>query len=159
LLDVFSAFQEIYTDSRLILIGIGALEESVKEQADTLGLSEKVFFLGERGDVNQILQAMDCFVMPSLFEGLPFVLVEAQSAGLPCVVSNTVDRNVKLTDILSFLSLEESSEVWAKEVSRAMTGERKDTSKQIIDAGFSIEQTVSKLVLVYDGIGKEVGSR
>ena len=159
LLEIFDKFLMIEKNSRLMLIGIGALEESIMSKATEMGLSDKVLFLRERSDVPQLLQAMDCFVMPSLYEGLPFVLVEAQAAGLPCVVSDTVDKHAKLTDILSFMSLESSSDIWARQANILMNNPRKDTSAQIVASGYSIEQTVNNLEKIYDGHGTIVGSR
>lgn len=92
---------------KLILIGSGEEEEACKEQVSNLGLDQRVIFYGLSSNVNDLLQAMDAFVLPSKYEGFPLVIVEAQASDLSCFVSNNVSNEVKLTDKLSFFDLEE----------------------------------------------------
>lgn len=116
LLEVFAALLKERSDARLLLAGTGELETAVKERAAAMGLSEKVSFLGSREDLNELYQAMDIFVMPSLYEGFPGVGVEAQFAGLPCVFSDRITRELAFTERCSFLPLEGGAELWVREI-------------------------------------------
>ena len=152
LLDVFARFLLKNSDSYLILIGVGSLFEEVKEKADKLGVIDKVMFMGERSDVNVLLQAMDIFVMPSIFEGQPFVLIEAQCAGLPCLVSDVVNKDICLTDNVKTVSLLLSADEWALKVEQLLsTFIRKDQSEIVEKQGYSIASTIKYLENVYEG--------
>ena len=113
LLDIFKKIVEKKSDAILILVGTGKLLNQVKEKSEKLNLQEKVLFMGERNDVNNLLQAMDGFIFPSIYEGLPFTLIEAQAAGLPILASDTVSEDVKITDCIEFCSLNISPSEWA----------------------------------------------
>ncbi len=114
LLDVFAEVLREGTDAVLVLAGDGPQRPEVEAKAGDLGIAERVRFLGQRGDANRLYQAFDVFCLPSLYEGLGIVAVEAQAAGLPCVLSTEVPKDVALTDQCSFLNLEEPVYVWAK---------------------------------------------
>lgn len=88
--------------------------DEIKQKVTSLGLQNDVLFLGFRNDINELMQAMDVFVLPSLWEGLPFTLVEAQAAGLPCVISDVVSDESIVTDLIKKESLKQSAEIWAK---------------------------------------------
>ena len=149
IIDIFASFANT-NNAKLMLIGIGALESMIKEKVKSLHLEDKVMFLRERSDVKDLLQAMDLFIMPSIFEGLPFVLVEAQASGLPCLVSKNVDPNVKITPSLELLSIDDSPEYWSHMMERVLElYKRKSTDSYIIDRGFAIEETVSIIEKVY----------
>lgn len=150
LLEAFLQYREVQNDSVLMLVGKGSTKASVEKKVRELNLEDIVMFLGERTDVPQLLQAMDLFVMPSLFEGLPYVLVEAQAAGLPCVVSDTVDPLVKITPNVEFMSLSRSADEWAEAFLRMLENFRRvKTDQYVIDNGFSIERTAKKLEALY----------
>ena len=87
----------------LLLVGVGEKEEEIKKQVEGFGLGKKVKFLGNRADVNELYQVMDIFVMPSFFEGVPVVGIEAQFAGLPCIFSDKVPKEVKFNQKIDFL--------------------------------------------------------
>lgn len=144
LLDIFHAVLKKRPDSELWLIGQGELKEVVQEKAVQLGIADKVKFMGVRRDVQNLLQAMDCFVLPSLFEGLPVVAVEAQAAGLPCYLAgNGTTRQARLTDRCHFLQLEDSPEVWADAIIQGDV-ERIDTYDQIVQAGFELKNAAKQ---------------
>lgn len=124
LLDVFSQVLRMKPDSVLLLVGTGELEQKIRNMVERRGLSDHVRFLGNRSDVNDLYQSMDVFVMPSLYEGLPLVGVEAQFAGLPCVFSDSISREVQFTKKCCFLGLDQGTEVWAKSVIQLGTTER-----------------------------------
>lgn len=123
LLDAFAAFHQQCPESVLLLVGEGANREMLSQKALALKISEAVRFLGHRSDVPQLLQAMDLFVMPSRFEGLPIAVVEAQVSGLPCVVSDSLPREVKFRDDVDYLPID-GIEGWSKAM--AHYRERKD---------------------------------
>ena len=91
-------------------------EEKIHEKVRNLGLNEKVMFLGVREDIPELMQAMDVFVFPSLFEGLPVTLIEAQAAGLPCVVSGTITKEIDIAENIAFITLEKSTKEWAGKI-------------------------------------------
>ena len=111
LVEVFYEFQKTLPNSALLLIGEGPLMKSVKEQTRSLGLKDKVVFLGRRTDVADLYNVMDTFLLPSLFEGLGVVLIEAQANGLPCVASSCVPDEADVEGI-TFVSLKQSVEEW-----------------------------------------------
>ena len=150
LVEVFAHYAEHHPDSLLMLIGTGETRTIVEEKVNDLRLTKKVLFLGERFDVSNLLQAMDAFLMPSLFEGLPFVLVEAQAAGLPCLVSDTIDQNAKITPHLAFLSLNQSAAAWAEATEILLTQHQRGVSDEyIIGNGYGIGETVRRLETIY----------
>jgi glycosyltransferase involved in cell wall biosynthesis len=110
LIDIFKEVQEREPDSLLVLAGEGHLRKAVEQKVKSLGLSEHVRFLGVREDVADLFQSFDLFLFPSLFEGLPVVLVEAQAAGLNCIVSDTITKETDITGRLKFKSLNDSPE-------------------------------------------------
>lgn len=112
LIDIFNELLKIEPNSILLLVGVGEKEEEVRRQIKKLGIDEKVRFLGNRSDVNELYQAMDVFVMPSFFEGIPVVGVEAQFADLPCVFSDKVPEEVKFHSNVIFVKLNEDIETW-----------------------------------------------
>ena len=118
LIRIFKALHEKRPDAVLLLVGQGIRFEDVKRQVKEEGLSDAVRFLGRREDVDRVLQAMDVFLLPSHFEGLPTVGIEAQCTGLPCVISDSVTEETRISDRCSFISLKESPEHWADEVIR-----------------------------------------
>lgn len=113
LIDVFEKIVEKRSNSHLILIGEGSLEGKIKDKVDNLRLQSKVSFLGLREDIPQLLKAMDVFLMPSLYEGLPISAVEAQAANLKIVLSTEVSKETALSENIQFVSLETSAESWA----------------------------------------------
>ena len=116
LIEIFNELLRIESNSILLLVGVGEKEEEVRKQILKFGIDEKVRFLGNRSDVNELYQAMDVFVMPSFFEGIPVVGVEAQFADLPCVFSNKVPKEVAFSKRCKFISLKNNASNWAKEV-------------------------------------------
>lgn len=126
-------------DAHLVLCGEGPLMNEVKSLVNSKGIEDKVSFLGLRKDMPDLFQAMDVFVMPSLFEGLPFVLVEAQASGIPCIVSNTVSSEAKLTDILEYVNLEANPEIWAQKIVAYFTYNKVSKKEQLDEKGFLID--------------------
>lgn len=138
LLEIFAEYKKKNPQSVLLLIGEGSLMDSVKKQATDLGLLSDVLFLGARNDVCELMQAMDLFLLPSVFEGLPIVAVEAQAAGLPCVLADTITRQVAITDMVVFESLEAPKKEWVRKMDEAMEKGRRDQSEKVKGAGYDI---------------------
>jgi glycosyltransferase involved in cell wall biosynthesis len=137
LLDIFKAVNTILPDSILILVGEGSLRISIEEKIKKLGLNGKVKMLGSRNDVNELLKGFDVFVMPSLFEGLPVSLVEAQASTLPCIISDTITREIDLgLGLVKFVSLDRAPEYWAKIIIDNFQGNRNIPTDMLIERGF-----------------------
>lgn len=137
-------------DVQVVFIGDGELRTQVAEQIEKDHLSERVRLLGARDDVNRWYSALDCLMMPSLFEGLPFVLVEAQAAGLPCVVSSTVSRDANIAGLVEYVPLQEPAESWAQTILRACQKPRCDAAQKLVDAGYSIEDTAREVTAIIE---------
>ena len=139
LLDVFRQLLVTKPESVLLLVGIGELETDVRQKAYELGISDKIIFAGIRTDVNELLMAMDVLVFPSLYEGMPNVVIEAQATGLPCIVSDTITKQVQITDLVKFESLG-NVEKWTEEILNIDLN-RRSRIDEIIEKGYSIEKT------------------
>ncbi|GLI56914.1 glycosyl transferase family 1 [Propionigenium maris DSM 9537] len=140
LVDIFNEIQKQHKNSKLLLIGRGKLENDIKEKVSKLGLEDKVLFLGVREDISKLMQAMDVFVMPSHFEGLPVVGVEAQAAGLKCIFSDKITDEADILKTNSFLDLSEGATYWSNEILKYKDGYgRKSTKKEIVDRGYDIK--------------------
>lgn len=150
LVEIFAALYRIRPDSRLLLVGIGEHMDAIREKVSNLGLQDKVVFAGLRRDVADVMQAMDVFVMPSRYEGLPLVSIEAQGAGLPCVFSENVTREVSVTPNTQFCSLEKPADVWAEIILNSLEGfERRDTTALLAQAGYDIRLVAQHLQEFY----------
>lgn len=151
LIDLFEVYVKSNPNSILLLAGEGELLEEIEEKVKSKGLSEKVKFLGLRGDICRILQAMDVFLLPSKFEGLPVVLVEAQAAGVPCIVADTVPPEADLgCGLMQFLSIADA-EQWAQVINKT-NPEHKQTSCQVAAAGYDVKATADWLEEFYCGM-------
>lgn len=139
-LEVFAEILKNRPDARLLLVGDGQLRRQIEEQARLSGIEQAVVFAGLRRDVPRVLQAMDVFVFPSLFEGFGIVALEAQAAGLPCLISDKVPLECQKTDLVCQLPLTESPEVWAQAVLAAATQPRKDKTEAVRKSGFDIRE-------------------
>ncbi len=150
MLDVFSELLKTRPNSRLLFVGGGKLLEETKTNAIQMGIADKVIFAGIRQDTPDLLCAMDVFMFPSVFEGFGMVLIEAQSAGLPCFVSNTFPKAAIVSDKVKILSLDSSADNWAMEISEANTSlPRNDAYKLIINSGFDIIENTKNLEKTY----------
>lgn len=145
LLDIFQEIHKQEPNSILLLVGTGGLMDAVREKAQNLGFQDSVHLIGDRKDVYRVMQAMDIFVLPSLFEGLPVTMVEAQAAGLPCFISDKVPLECKITDQVIQIPLKAPAEQWAKQILAVRNAERKDTYTEIAAAGFDIVASAKRL--------------
>lgn len=146
LIDIFKEVYKNDNNSILLLVGVGELEGKVKDKVKRLGLTKVVKFLGLRNDIPDLLQAVDVFVFPSLFEGLPVTLVEAQASGLPCIVSENITDEVKLTENIKYLNLRDDVSIWAKYILKyKYEFIRKNMYKTIAMKDFDIVKNASKI--------------
>lgn len=150
LLDVFAAVCEKRPDAVLLLLGEGEDRPAMEERCKQLGIGDKVRFMGNCRDTERYYQAMDIFLLPSFFEGLPGVLVEAQAAGLRCFVSDAVTREAKATDLVSYLSIQQPAKNWAEEILKRAEYERRDTSHELTAAGFNVYTQAGGYSLFYE---------
>lgn len=153
IIDVFNKVYAKNNDARLLLVGDGGLKEELQKQVQDLRLQNAVNFLGLRSDVENILQAMDVFLFPSLYEGLPVTLIEAQAAGLKCIVSDQISAEVKITDLIEFIPLTEPVSYWAEQVLKYgniyNASFRGDTYKQIVQSNYDIRKNAAYLANFY----------
>lgn len=148
LIDIFAELCK-KEDAMLISCGEGPLWEEIKNYAKEKNVDDKILFLGMRTDIPELLQAIDVIVFPSLFEGLPFSLVEAQAGGLPCLISDTIGKETKITDLVKFFSLNEDAEAWANEIIKYKDYKKVTKRSQLEEKGFSsdaIEHKIKSLV-------------
>lgn len=150
LLDIFAEVAKRRDDAMLVLIGIGSLMEAMKQKASVLGIADRVLFLGFRDDRNRIMQAMDSFVFPSLFEGLSVVLIEAQASGLPVFASDSTTREVAYSQRMHFLPLEKVASFWADEILGDVCAVREDMAEKLEKSGFDINAMVDALYELYN---------
>ncbi len=157
LLDIFYELKKQAGNAVLVLTGDGPLRPEMEKKAAGLGLSESVIFTGIRSDVPELMQAMDVFVFPSLYEGVPVSLVEAQAAGLPCVVSDAVPKECRQTDLVEQLSLNEPGTVWMERILNHRAGIHMNRIGEIIRAGYDIRTNAAWLQNYYMERFKEIG--
>lgn len=140
-------------DSVLLLIGKGHLLKETQEYVKSLNLQDSVIFLGVRNDVDQLLMAMDVLIMPSLYEGLPFVAIEAQAASLPILISDTVSAEVYITDLVHTVELNAADDIWASQIDLVYKTENERATdayqEQLDSAGYSIEAVCKQIEGLY----------
>lgn len=134
---------------KAVFVGEGSLKDEIIKLAYDLGIADHISFLGSRSDVNELLQAFDVFLMPSLYEGLPVSVIEAQAAGLPCVLSDAIDKACDITGNVQFLSLNQPIDDWCRAIERASHIHRKDMMNEIIKAGYDVHDNLKKLLPLY----------
>ncbi len=146
---IIEIFKELYSKNknyRLVLIGTGNTEEKIKEKVKSLNLQEVVKFLGVRKDVKNLLQGFDIFILPSIFEGLPVTLVEAQGAGLKCFISDTITKEIDLEcGLTEFISLNKSSQEWAEIIDKKRDYIRRDTIDSLKSHGYDMTENAKNL--------------
>lgn len=149
LIDLFARWRNSHTNSVLILVGDGPEKIKLKEKVNSLGLNDYVFFMGNRDDVNILLMAMDIFVFPSMHEGFPISLIEAQIVKLPCLVSDTVTYEAKLNDNVSYASLNAPYEEWIEKIEHLLTYDRNSIDISKIKSRFGINSVGCVLEEIY----------
>lgn len=136
LIDIFSEIYKQNPNAHLLLLGVGELEEKIRKKVKNLNLTQAVSFMGSCQRVQEFYQVFDVFILPSLYEGLPCVAVEAQGTGLPCFFSDTIARETSICNS-EFLSLQQSPKEWATIIlKKTRDFKRKDEAASIRKAGF-----------------------
>ena len=140
-IDVFVKILEKNSCAIFLLIGTGELYHNIKKYVDALGITDRVIFAGVRKDVSELMMAMDSLVFPSFYEGMPNVVIEAQTTGLPCLVSDTITEECKVTDKVEFLSLKNSALEWANKALSMINNDtkREDYAGKMKVAGYDIK--------------------
>ena len=147
IIDIYNAYFKINKNSALVLIGVGELEKKIKEKINELNLNDNVLMLGLRNDVADLYQAMDLFLMSSIYEGLPLTGIEAQESGLCCLFSDTITKEVKISNNIKFLSLSDSCEKWAEEIAKSENYDRLNV--EMHDSLFDIKNLAKRLEKFY----------
>ena len=129
LVELFAEYHTSNPNSKLLLVGDGELLENVKQQVERLGIREAVIATGNRANTQDYYQAMDVFVFPSLWEGLPVSVVEAQASGLKCLLSDVITRDVSLTDQVIYLRLKDRDQ-WLENIKKAQAEGRAGLTKE-----------------------------
>lgn len=155
LIEVFRRIKNINKNSKMLLVGNGKEFENIKAKVISLGMEKDVIFTGVRPDVNRLLQAMDVFVFPSLYEGLPVTMIEAQAAGLQCVISDKVpNESIIAEGMVTVKKLSDSAEEWAECILSKKDLEREDVSCDIKKHGYDIKSAAKRLEEFYIGKAK-----
>lgn len=149
LIDIFEGIYQLNNKAVLLLIGEGELKEKIEEKVKKLGLDKSVMFLGIRDDVNKLMQAMDVFVLPSNYEGLPVVGIEAQATGIKCFFSENITKEVILTENVSMISIQNNKEQWINEIVAFKQYDRRDLSNKIIKHGYDIKEIAKEMENYY----------
>lgn len=150
LLDVFNEVHKKNKNAVLLLVGEGELETEIRRKTGDYDLDSNVVFYGMSHEVNELYQAMDCFVFPSYSEGLGIAAIEAQASGLKTLCSDTVPGDAGITGLFESMSLSDTAEAWADRILSYNNGyERADTSEQIKNAGYDIRKSAKQLEEIY----------
>ena len=144
LIDVFKKVLEKEPNSKLILIGTGELVSKIKQYVINSGISDLVLFMGVRNDIPALLSAMDILVMPSLYEGMPNTVIEAQATSLPCVILDSITRLADITGLVKYVSLSDSKLMWAETILEMINTTRKSRKTDLQVAGYDINQMVTR---------------
>mgnify|MGYP004626139113 CR=1 FL=1 len=145
LLEVFSEYLKINGKSILMLVGGGELESAIKQKASELGISDKIIFTGVRSDIPALLSAMDVFAFPSLYEGMPNTVIEAQATGLPCLIADTITREADITGLVHYLPLGDAG-AWAHLIAELPQAKRETPIQKFKENGYDIETVAKQFV-------------
>lgn len=151
LIDIFKFVHDNNKSAVLLLVGEGNRKKSIEKKVNELGLNNSVVFTGVRSDIPEIMQAMDVFALPSLYEGLGIVAIEAQAAGVKCFASSKrIPEEAKISELLEYVPIAKGSQFWAEKILAYENGyDRRDMSKFVRDAGYDINQTANWLEKFY----------
>lgn len=145
LIDIFADIKTQIPNAVLVLLGDGNLKAQIEEKVKDKNLQENVLFLGIQKNVNDYLQAFDYFLMPSLFEGLPVSLVEAQANGLKVFASDQITSETDVTGHISFLPIDSGTKIWVDEVLKFKDFQKTNTKEMIVNAGYDIQRNAASM--------------
>lgn len=150
LIDIFDAVHKLRPNSKLILIGDGELRSMIEKKVSDLGLNECVYFAGTTTNVSSFLQAMDTFVLPSKYEGLGIVTIEAQTSGLPCIIADSIpDECIIDSALVAKMSIEDTTQNWAKCILDSLNILRKGHRADTVMSGYDIMECAKNLQTFY----------
>lgn len=152
LIQVFWEIKKNNNNAVLLLVGQGELKKNIQHQIKQMGIQNSVIFVGMRTDIPRILSAMDILVFPSFYEGMPNVVIEAQATGLPSIISDRITKEVKLTDLVTFCSLDDDAKNWADRVLNSKKREPENCvayQNKLKEKGYSIEESVEILENIF----------
>lgn len=157
IIDIFAEVKKINPNVVLMLVGQGELFKIIQKKVNTLELSNDVIFAGEVSNPHELYQVFDLFLMPSLYEGLPVVGVEAQAAGLPCVFSSSITPEIKLSSNCHFIDLKKSNIEWAHSIMGIclQNKDRSDNYQTLTQQGYNIRIEAEKLQSKYISLANE----
>jgi hypothetical protein len=155
ILEIFEEIKKRVPNAKLILVGVGERRDLILQKAQSLAFSKDILFVGKQEKTEDFYSAFDAFLMPSFYEGLPIVGIEAQASGLPCFFSHTIDNQILLTDRAYSLPLEDSYSDWADRILAVcsesdLVRERSSYAEKIEERGYSIKNTLRTLEQVYE---------
>lgn len=149
IIDIFNEILKERPNSKLLLIGNGPDEELLRQKVNKLNLNNNVIFLINRSDVDELYQVMDAFVMPSLFEGVPLVAVEAQANGLKCFLSDKISEEVFLTKNIEKISLGQKDEEWKEKILNSEYERQEEIPEELFQRGYDIKRSMQELIKKY----------
>lgn len=153
LIEIFEKIKKENENAVLLLVGQGNLEDEIKRQVEQLELKDSVMFLGVRKDIPELLMAMDMFVFPSLYEGMPNTVIEAQATGLKCIISDTITKEANITGLVNYVSINNTTNEWKNIIMENLNYKREDMSKIFKEKGYDISDIVEKFKnLIFDKI-------
>jgi Glycosyltransferase len=153
LIKIMAAFVKFTPNAKLFYVGVGPMENEIRQAVLENHIENNVVFMGSRNDVPDLMQAADAFLLPSLYEGLPIVAVEAQAASLPAILSENISHEVKISDLVAFISLKDNPEIWAKVISKFIEhSERKDRTSDIEQSGYDIDHEIARIKEILMGV-------
>ena len=155
ILDVFNEIHKQKHNTVLMLVGNGELEKEIKEKIRALSLDDSVIFTGVRSDIPALLSAMDVFVFPSFYEGMPNTVIEAQATGLPCLIADTITKEANVTGLVRYMPLKAPTD-WAKTALNMVSDTRMQTKKIMIENGYDIESVSKEFVRQVFGENEEI---
>ncbi len=155
IIEIFNSYYKINKNSKLVLVGVGELEDDIKIIVNSYSLENDVIFLGERHDIPSVISIFDLFIFPSLYEGLPVTLVEVQKMEIPSLISSTIKKDIILSNYIWIENLSHNSDQWAAKIDKILISKPKFESKGLDD--WDINQVCNKLLRIYsaeDGVNK-----
>ncbi|WP_419893010.1 glycosyltransferase [Oceanobacillus kimchii] len=153
LLEIFKYLKKYKSNSKLLLVGDGKLRVDIEREIENMGIKENVVILGNRSDISDLLAGGDAFLFPSHYEGFPNAVLEAQTSGLPCLISDTITKEVLINDNCYEFSLKSSAKEWAEKLlSIKKNDDRYDGAERILDKGFSVNSEINKIEDIYKNL-------
>lgn len=150
LLHIFGEYHKKEPNSVLMLIGEGGLKTEIQRKVNEMMLDECVIFAGIRADMPSVYSAMDVFVFPSLYEGMPNAVIEAQACGLPCVIADSITKEANVSGVIEYESLKNNLGSWVEKISECVNKGRVDSSIAMKNAGYDIDDVVKKFGCLID---------